>query len=588
MFNLILLLFTVFLPGLCWLFALGFWRDMKLLELISISIGLSIAFISLFSAFLAYFDLFLMAWPFWLLLGGCFVYVAVYIRGNHPLRLNRDLLNLSLTDFVVLYAFLLHVILLLSYFYKYPVFHGTWSGDPLIHSSHVKNIVNLGGGSLIRGMPYPLGLHFVLGFVARFLGGELLMSVRYGVAFIEALGILLVYSAGLRMSEDKRLALFSSLTYALILVPGLFHLASSGTYSNLFGDFNTLLTFYLILVSMKHGVTLKSGLSLVFVGLVLAFSHSTVFIFFTFLWIFIPLVLWVYRDLFRRYVTSTFMLSISPIIVFLLFPWLILRLTWVLRGGFISIRVRNPVYDFFEAYAPKLLVLGSFSLTTGLWLFFAVLGSILLIFKFRRNIWYVFTLGLFLYAVALSSQGLSVWRFARYMLLPSTFLLGFLLLHVYTQAEKRFSKLLSRKSLSEACVKGSIFAIIMCITLLGPTYFFMLNNALEGGEVRLRQEEIFDSMLWIRDGTPLNATFISVWLPEYRYLSLVADRKWLGNYDVNAMESLELCGKKPFQYVAIWKGYDGLSGYIQGGFFKKVYENSQIVIMGLKAQNLRV
>ena len=96
--------------------------------------------------------------------------------------------------------------------------------------------------------------------------------------------------------------------------------------------------------------------------------------------------------------------------------------------------------------------------------------------------------------------------------------------------------------------------------------------------IREKQLEMYDSMMWVKENTPLNSSFISVLLNEYRFLPVVTNRTFHGVYGTNIMDVIVMHEDVPFDYVFVWTRFDGILDYRLSEHFKEVYENGEIVV----------
>lgn len=490
-------------------------------------------------------------------------------------------MKVNKSELILLPVLGIHLMLLLLYFYKCPIFHSTMSIDPFNHSKFVNSILLDQGEQMLRTMTYPLGLHFFLSLIAKGLGGELIIAVRYGMAFIEFLTTLMVYSVVRRAIKSDRAALYATIAYALILVPGLCHFTNSGTYANLYGEFITLIVIYFISICLRHSMNMRTGVSMFILGAALAFSHSTAFIFFTFIWLFTPLVYVKWRDRFRRYLFSVSSLSFPLLAIFILFPRSIQRIQGVLQGGFMSILPVDPFYTFLSDHLPRLIIFGFLYIFAHPLNFIVLLASCIFMVKFRKEFWKLFTLGWFLYVCVLSIQGSNVWRFALYALTPASLLFGYFLSTILPSLSQRVSKLSTSKAVNLINVKVLPVVLIVVLITFSSTNLMIMSFLDDTEFVREKHLEVYDSMKWVEENTASDAAFISIELRDYRYLPLVGHRKFSGDYSLYASEVLFKLQDVSFNYMVLWFRFAGLDEYRSSESFEKVFENKQVVILKL-------
>jgi hypothetical protein len=474
----------------------------------------------------------------------------------------------------------IQVIFLSLYFYKFPVFHSTLSIDPVYHVSLVGRILEGRGKQMLSSASYPLGLHFFLSVFTKGLGGELLIALRYGVAFVEVLKTLLVYSVVRRTTNNDQRAVYTSAAYSLILTPGLFHLAGSGTYTNLYGDFVTLIVLYFIALFLKRSMNVRVSVSLMFMGAALTFSHYSVFLFFTFSWIFAVPVFLLWKDQFRKYVFSTVMISLPFLSILALFSQLIPHLLRILfseiRPPF-SITPVDSFFNFLESYLPRLIVFGHVYNYVQPLNFIIVLASCAIAIKRRMEFWSLFALGWFLYSCFFSISGFNVWRFALYALNPASLLVGFFLSEVLTEYSKRVSKLSTSNLVNKVNAKSIPFIVVLLLVTFGPMFTFTRSWVSNVELIRAKQLYVYESMKWAEENTETEASFISIMLQEYRYLPDIGHRMFYGVYGTNIQDVVSSHQIEPFDYVVVWIP-DGLQEYWSSEYFEKAYENKQVAI----------
>jgi hypothetical protein len=97
-----------------------------------------------------------------------------------------------------------------------------------------------------------------------------------------------------------------------------------------------------------------------------------------------------------------------------------------------------------------------------------------------------------------------------------------------------------------------------------------------------RQGHIYESMMWIQANTPPNSSIVSVGLLKvYRYLPLVTNRSYVGDFRLDSDQVLKLRSSLSFDYIVVSTESVGLHTFYSSNAFRPLYQNSVVVIFAL-------
>ena len=566
-------------PGLLWTVASTYWRTMRTIEVLAMSFALSCIALPLVLAGTAWIGLVVPVWMLTFFSAGCGVLAGALLtiqilkRKGMPI----EIFKVSQEDVAASIVFVLHLGLVYSYFFRYPVFDKIFLPDTLFHTSATLQIANSGGRALLRIFEYPLALHFMLSLVLRCLQGEPIVIVRSTLAAIESLTVIMVYITASRVLQSRLYGFFSTLTYAVIVPVGLIHLIDVGTYSNMLANLYTLCAIYFFATAMKNA-DLRSQITLVIVGIALAFSHFSSFIFISFIWVFLPVVCIFFRKLWKAYVVSSLSLSLGLFSLLLCVPNLIYRISFVLSGPSTVLLPRDPIFGLLYSRVPFLGLTYAFA---GLPSFSVLLASLVLLFKKSgQSVWYAFIPSWFTYTFVLSLQGENIWRFALYAMFIGVFIVGYFISTPMISIYRWASELSSHPVVNKMNSRGIVAVMILTLITMGPTFQFI--NDVMRGSTSQRQLAIYDSMKWADKNTPRDSSFLSIGLLEYTYMPVVANRTFQGDYEVSPEEIYSLSVQNHVDYVAVSTRDERLEAFKSNELFKLKFENEYVLIFHIE------
>jgi len=566
-------------PGLLWTIVFSSWRTMRSIEVLAMSFGFSCIATPLVLAGGAWIGFVVPPWMLTLLSAVCGIVAGTFLviqllRGK---GVSIEILKVGREDAAALIVFALHLGLVCFYFIKYPILDKIFLHDPVWHTSTALQIVESGGRTLLQTFEYPLALHFTLSLVLRYLEGEPVMIVRSTLAAIESLTCIMVYIAGSRVLQNRLYGFFCSLTYAVIMPVGLIHLVRIGTYSNILANLYTLYAIYVLATAIKNP-DLRSQLTLAVVGVALAFTHFSSFIFISFVWVFLPIVYVFFRGIWRAYVISSLSLSLGLLSLLLFIPNLIYRISFVLSGLYTVLLPSDAFFALLYFHVPFLGLMYAF---VGLPNFAVLLGSCILLFKkFRESPWYAFIVSLFIYTSVLSLQSENVWRFALYAIFVGIFLVGYFLSKSMLSIYHWASNLSPHAIINKINSRGILAILILGLITTGPTFRFVNDTVRDS--MGSRQLAIYASMKWAEENTSGNSSFLSVGILEYIYLPVVANRTFRGDYEIPPEEVYSLSKQEGIDYVAVSTRDERLEAFRSNELFELMFGNEYVLIFHIK------
>ena len=570
------LLMVFFTPGLLWLLFLSHWKEMRFIEIVISSFGLSLVSLPLLLAFSGYFDLVIPISAIWVFTVFCGIASLLYLLS---LRRSKDqqTLKLSRDDVYAILLLAFHIGLWYLYFLKYPVFYGSFVNDPLWHVATALQVAQSGGRSLLQSLQYPLALHYILSLVVRWTNYEPIVVCRWTVASIESLTVLLVYSVGARFFKNSRCGLFCAFAYSILIPVGIIHFDNAGTFSNILANFYTVLALFMLDFSLINS-SAKTYLTQLAIGTALIFSHFSSFTLISFLWLFAPVVYIYFRNLFKRYMLSISSLSAGLVAILLVFPNLLANISRVLYGPY---SLLLPGDAFFRSLYDSVPILGILYGFAGLPnLAIIVVACALLLWRFRQELWYPFVSGYFIYSCVLSLQGGNVWRFGLYALFVAVLSEGYLIWNLQKLIFWKVSRLSSHALTNTINSRGLLIIVLLALATTGP--FFRFANNLPGDSAPERQIAIYQSMKWIGSNTSRDSCFLSVGLLEYLYLPVVANRTFQGDYEIPPEEIYSLSKQDRIDYVAVSTRDERLEAFKSNELFELMFENEYVLIFHIK------
>jgi hypothetical protein len=156
-------------------------------------------------------------------------------------------------------------------------------------------------------------------------------------------------------------------------------------------------------------------------------------------------------------------------------------------------------------------------------------------------------------------------------------LLGILLSRVQGALEKTALPRIRDMRIRRTVVISLMLVFVVIMAAEGPSAF-AVSHAFSNGQAA-RQENIYNSMLWIQANTSPNSTVVSVAIPlYYRYLPIVANRSYAGDFRLNSTGIVKLQSSLAFNYVVVSTNFSALNTFYLSNSFRLEYQNPDVVI----------
>jgi len=430
-------------------------------------------------------------------------------------------IHLEKYDFVAFLLYVGHLAFLCLHFVGFPIFPNTSSADFAVHLE--RSLALIKGTTSIMDLRYPPAIELLLGSGIALAKGEPLVSMRYFMTLTATFNLPAIYLVSVDFFGSKRTALLCCLLYGFSSSFWYDSLYISGLYANILASLLFLVAMHFLYVNTQNP-SRSSYLFSSVVGGALFLSHSTAAVYMVVAWAFTIVVAATYRHLLENYLKSIFFLS-SPAFAFIFYPSLLSRIASVLWSPYVSIGFNDPLFTFLEPVSPFLAYMYCYAgiavVILGLTSF---LIFILNFFK-RRNRWEIFFPFWFGMIWLLSLQGMNVWRFSILSLTPSIFLVGYVAEAIIQGIESITHRL---KGISVSLMKINAYGVstLFVLGILISAGFLTYTSSMTTSRLTVeRQTAIYESMLWIRDNTPVDAKFLAFSEWEYTLLDLVAERE---------------------------------------------------------------
>ncbi len=563
----------VFGAGYAWLVVSGIARRTNALEKIAAACGLGVAF----AIFLGMLSL-VTSVRIGLISDGAFICLIASGIGawwvRKPLS-SRFGLRISFSRKYLLLAALLtfHGLLWVFYLLNYPYFPGNDTMDVVWHSMATKTLVHLaltGGSTQVAFPTSSFGSRVLFTFVSIYFGVDVLPSLRITSAIIDVLSVLVGYCLFKRLFSFGRDSEYATVAFALLISAGMVYYVRLGAFPNMVGDF-LVLTSLLIAVIVSERLTMISFLTAFFIEGIALFSHISVLIVSLLVIGFSAVVLVKSRAKLHAYLISNMGFFVLPVIVF------------VLIRSLSALEIQYIISYYLDLSNNLTLVLGmwlhNYILFAGplnfVLLIVAVVWALITSHKEIQRIWSAFFVVWFGLLFLLVLIGTNDWRMVLLSFVPGAGLLGQFLSKLHDALESGLRTLPTR--IRRVVPYLVMVSLIAAMVVSGPATY-TINAGLTGGQAT-RQSEIYQSMIWLETNSPAGATVISVGLQkEYRYLPVIGNRSYVGDYAVNSSDILQLRSNLGFDYVVVSTDFSLLQSYYHVNSFRTVFDNHEVVI----------
>ncbi len=470
--------------------------------------------------------------------------------------------------------FCFHIALWTIYFINYPYFPNTDPIDVVWHSDITASVIRRAIVNPVAEAGFPAGSHILFAFTSAYFGISVLASVRIVTAVVEALSVLVAYCLFQRILPAGRAAAYSTVAFSLLIPSGLVYYARLGAYPNIVGDFFVLASL-LVARIVSERLTLPSIFVAALIQSTALISHISVPIVAALVIGFSAVVFRQFRAQFHAYLVSNIGFFFLPTAALLATPSAMARqLAYVSKyylelNNILGLVLQQWLHNY-------LLFVGPFNFL----LLLAALG--LVVVTARKLIWPLFLsvwFGLLFLMVFVSTND---WRLILLSLIPGAGLLGILLERLHETLQG-----VAMRSIDHARTRRTLVALVMlfliALSIAGGPTIFAVNEASANGQT-LKQRGIYESMLWLRDNSPNDSAVISVSLQkEYRYLPIITNLSFRGDYRVASEDIVKLRGTLVFNYVAVSADFYGLETFYRSSAFKAQYWNAAVVVFRIFA-----
>jgi hypothetical protein len=471
--------------------------------------------------------------------------------------------------------FSVHVAFFIWHLYVFPFFP---SSDPIDVIWHV-----LITGAILRGMVVPpvteAGSHILFAYFYSLLGGRLLDSLRFTTVGIECLSILVAYCTFHRLLRRFECAAYATVAFSLILPSGLYYYTSVGAYPNIVGDFFVLLSLFFFLI-VSQNISKPSVLTIAVIEALALISHISVLIFGGFMLAFSFYIYKSHRDMFKNYALANVGFLVLPLAAVITSPALVIReISYISNLNYIGVQdtpaliLQNWFYNYADLAGPINFGLVWIALVTT-------------VAKMRRRWQSLLLASWFVLLFLAIFFGPNDWRFVLLSFLPGAGLVGVLLLGI-KQGISRFTTWIQIPRARRIFTGITMICIIFVLVSTSSIARITAETYLADGNSRQNQLLIYESMQWIASNSNSDAAVISVGLyKEYRYLPVLFNRTYVGDYDLppdnqNPGNLLKAKGATHFSYIAIATNFSGIQNYYQCKALRLVFRNSQVSIFAL-------
>ena len=414
---------------------------------------------------------------------------------------------------------------------------------------------------------YPFLVH-VIGGLCFWPSGPLLF--RFVLLIISLLALFLFYIL-IKGILNENIAIWSGITYIFLYNSDFYHLFGIGTFANIIGDFFSLLSAY-IYYRCYVNESRKNLFLLGIVSFLCYFSHILTIIVLSFLALhsvckrkkmFVPIVL-------------------GLLIAFIMFPNIFLRIrgyshTWEERTKPIRvIFIQEKCFDLASVIdkvlpawlKPINILMPLYSWTTyilfpGIYLFYRQKNKKVFLYYF---LWIIFVA----YGLYLLNGLVNIWRISLYAYPIKAFFMGFALAYIVKFIQGK----LSNDRYGKLAYRSIVFLILFLIFYSSVSVPDLVYGVVY---THKRQIGVYDSFTWIRNHYP-ESKILSIAIKEYRFLPIIANVTYLGDYSPNYDQLTEFCKNMSCDLIAIFTWEYRYPLIKNNPKFKEVYNNNIVAV----------
>jgi hypothetical protein len=496
---------------------------------------------------------------------------GVWLRANPKIIVSAvKIRELSRYRFPVA-LFLFHMVLWTIYLISYPYFPNTEPPDAVWHAEITLSVLQGTFTTPIAQAGFAGGAHILFAFVSAYFGVGVIFAERVTAALVESLSVLVAYCLFHRLLRTKLAADYASLAYSIVIPAGLVYYARIGAYPNIIGDFFVLASI-LLAVLVQRKLTFSSVLTAVLVEGVALVSHVSVVIFAILVIGFSVAVFHLFRSQLRAYLTSNLGFFLFPAVAILAVPFLITRESGYILSNYFQIISTTDLAVYSQVWLHNFLAL------PGPINFLLLLtGFVWALAKTRKRISPMFLITWFGFLWVLAFFATFSERLILLSFVPGAGLMGLDLAELHETIRRVTLPKIRVPQLRRISLGVLMLGLIIILTVSGPSPL-EVSQVFAPGQAA-RQGQIYDSMVWIQTNTPPNSVVVSVGIPlEYRYLPILTNRTYMGDFQLNSTEILKLQSALHFNYVAVSTGFSGLTTFYASNAFRPAYQNADVVV----------
>ncbi len=463
---------------------------------------------------------------------------------------------------------LLTVLLQMSYglvlFYIKPYFSNVANPDEYFHWRMSLSFIE----SLHIAKSYPFLVH-IIGGICFVLGGFFLFRL---ILLIFTFFLFLTFYIFIKDVFDKNVAFWSGIAYIFLFNSGFAHLFKIGTFANIIGDFFSILAVYVY----YRCYTNENQRILPLLGVIsflCYFSHILSMITLSFL---------VLHGIFKK--KKIFIpIVLSILLAFLIFPNILLRIkgySYVWSTPTPSIRViiigksHFDIAVFIDRILPPWLKPINILFPLHKWYTYLLfMGIFLLLHSYKEKkvflyflLWSIFVgYGLYFF------NGLrNIWRISLHASFIKAFFTGLTLSYIdQTMRKKMFANKYDRL-VYRSLVLFILFMIFNSTVYVPNIIYGIVYN-------HKKQVGIYDSFIWTRHNCQGNRV-ISIAIKEYRFLPIIANVTYLGDYSPNYDHLIEFCRNMSCDLIAVFTWEYRYPLIKNNPKFKEVYNNNIVAV----------
>ncbi|MEM1986414.1 MAG: hypothetical protein QXQ24_06745 [Nitrososphaeria archaeon] len=475
----------------------------------------------------------------------------------------------------------LYFFVLFMYLYAFPFFPLIFSQDFIIHLENGKYLIS--GEYDIKSLPNNPAIAFLFSNFFSLGLNNLLATSRLLITFIHWSAIPFVYNITLKICGKNKTAFIASLTYSLLNPFYHFTLVQTGLYSNALGITVSLIFFYWFIDSIFFN-SIKKNILVFLLGILLLVSHSTNIIIF-----FVSLLSSLYLKFLEKSNISLrpiIFLYITPLVVLIIKPELILRLPSTLESPFTLIEIGGDFVSEALNIIPYLKYIYRIS-AIGLFLFITcTIISVYYLFRKRIGLFSFFFFWI-ITIFGISFFSTNAWRFALLSFTPlcmlSILFYDKILAPTYYFVSAKFNSYSFKKLLKYE----SIILLVIILLLFGPFEPYKIINTSFWS--REQQYGFYECLIWFKYNSENDAYVISIGGHPMYFLPIVANRNFLGRFEGKPPEyAYDVLKNYSSGYVVVWNRlhpYNGSFYYVNlyknSSLFREVWSNSEVTVFKL-------